>query len=255
MNTKINSDLLNRRGLSAFAAILSLGVLASGASASVVVADYDFSGGSAASGDTDSFTTAGDYIGTVSPNTSTYSGISSGSNNAFFFSFQTEGSLSNAITANDYHSFTLDVETGGATVSLDSLEFDQAFWNTHPTLTFSVSVLSSFDGFATAGDLLGTYTIDGADYDSGSGSDLDVSTTVAQFIDLSGITEFQELSSDVEFRFYFYDTSSATDRTHRIDNVVLTASSVIPEPSSFALVLAFASMGASVFLKRGSRNA
>lgn len=250
MKTNIHSSIIHLRGLSAFAAILSIGAFSSSASADVVIADYDFTGGSAASGDTDSFTAAGDYIGTVSPNTSTYSGISSGSNNAYFFSFQTADSLSNAITANDYQSFTLDLESTGATVSLDTLTFDQAWWNTDTTLDFGVSVLigTSAADFDEASDSIFDFTIDGAGYTNGANA------SVAQNVDLSGIVALQNLSSDVEVRFYFYDNSSATDRTHRIDNITLTASSVIPEPSSVALVFACVSLGATACMRRGKRN-
>jgi hypothetical protein len=248
MNTRTNSTIIHLRGLSSFAAILSIGALASDVSASTIVAEYDFTGGSAASTDVDGSTFAEDYIATVAPNTVTYSGISTGSDNAFFFSFQTASDLDNAIAEDDYHSFALDLETSGATVSLESLDFDQGFWNTNTTLDFSVSIFSSVDGFATDGELLGSYTIDGGLYENG------VDATVARSVNLTGITELQDVSSDVEFRIYFYDNSSATDRTHRIDNVVLTASTVIPEPSSVALLLGVASLGSAVFMRRRKRT-
>lgn len=248
MNTKISSHISKQRGLSAFVALLSIGALVNSSSASTVVAEYSFDGGSISSSDTETATIAGDYVATVAPNTTSYSGTSSSSDNAFFFSFQTAANLNDAISSNDYQSFSLDVETAGATVSLESLDFDQGWWNTAASLDFSVSVLSSFDGFATAGELLGTYTIDGA-------TTTDANTTVAQSINLAGLTEFQNLTSDVEFRFYFYDNSSATDRTHRIDNISLTASSVvIPEPSSMAFVFALVSLGSAVSLRRKQKN-
>lgn len=215
--------------LSALGVVLSLGAVASNSSA-VVLANYEFAGGSALSTDTEPVTTAEDYLATIAPNTSTYSGISSSSANAFFFSFQTAGDLVGSIAENDYHTFTL--ETNGATVNLDALNFSQEFWNTATTLTFSVSVLSSFDGFATPGLNLGNFSIAGSGYTNGD------TAAVARSIDLSSIAQFQGLTSNVDFRFYFYDNSSATDRTHRLDNIVLNGTvTPVPEPSSQALVI------------------
>tara|TARA_R100000027_G_scaffold13062_1_gene9337 strand:- start:12237 stop:12998 length:762 start_codon:yes stop_codon:yes gene_type:complete len=253
MNTNTNSTTTRRLGLTAFAVFSSFGALANSASASTVVAEYEFTGGSAASSATDPSATGENYIATVAPNTATYSGISVSSSNAYFFSFETTDHLTDAIASNDYHSFTLDVESTGATVSLESLDFAQEFWNTHTTLDFSVSVFigttdAYFDSI-TASDSIVNYTINGSDYANGDNA------LENRSVDLSVITDLQNLTSDAEIRFYFYDNSSATDRTHRLDNIVLSASSVIPEPSSAAVIFAFVALGSAVFLKRGKRNA
>ncbi|MGE9271485.1 MAG: hypothetical protein ACQKBU_11835 [Verrucomicrobiales bacterium] len=251
MKISFTSTLTNRRA--SLAMILAMGAVSSGVSSAAVVAEYDFSGGSAASSATGASVVGEDYIATVSPNTPSYSGISTSSENAFFFSFQTADNLTNAIADNDYHSFTLDVESTGATVSLASLDFDQGFWNTNTTLDFSVSVFvgttdAYFDSIS-ASDSIVDFTIAGSDYTNGENAE------VSRSVNLSGITELQDLTSDAEIRFYFYDDSSATDRTHRLDNIVLTASTVIPEPASAALGFALATLGSVVFLKRGRRNA
>ena len=46
--------------------------------------------------------------------------------------------------------------------------------------------------------------------------------------------DLQGVTGPVEFRFYLIDSSSATQRFHRIDNVVLQGY-VIPEPSTLAI--------------------
>lgn len=247
MKTNIHPSIIHLRGLSAFAAILSLGTMTSSASADVVVAEYNFDSGSAVSVDADTFTSAGSYVATVP---ATGSGISSSSSNAYFFPNATGANLTEAISGDDYHAFALDLETSGAVVSLQSLDFKQEFWNTNTTLSFSVSVFigTSADDFDEASDSLVDFTILGSDYTNGQNA------VVARTVALSGIPELQGLSSDLEVRFYFYDDSGASDRTHRLDDITLNASSVIPEASSFALALALASVGSTVILRRGRRN-
>ncbi|MDQ8192983.1 PEP-CTERM sorting domain-containing protein [Coraliomargarita sp. SDUM461004] len=248
-----NNSKLIWRGATTSVILLTLGFSVSSLSGDVVVAKYQFDGGSAISTDTDSFTLAGDYsISSVSqPNLTNGQqpmGYDVDDENVYFFSGGTADSLANSITYNDFHSFTL--ETGGNFVSLDSLDFDQGFVSTHPTLSFSVAVLSSFDGFATAGTVLDSFTISDSSFENGG------SAIESRTIDLSGITELQNVSTDIEFRIYFYDNSSANDRSHTIDNITLTASSVvIPEPSSMALIFAVVSFGSTLLMRRGKRNA
>jgi hypothetical protein len=249
MNKKINTPHINCRGISAFAALLSLGAIASSASASIVVAEYEFTAASTSSIDSDSLTTAGEYDATIY---SSGSGISGSSESAYFFPDDTESSLANAISVGGYQSFTLDLETSGATISLESLYFDQEFWNTASSLTTSVSIFigTSETDFDEVSDALATFTIDGADYTDGS-----TAVVEDQYIDLSGITELQDLTTNLEVRLYFYDNSTADNRTQRIDNIVLTASSVIPEPASLALLFSLASFGTTIFMRRGKRTA
>ncbi|MBT62283.1 MAG: hypothetical protein CML13_03630 [Puniceicoccaceae bacterium] len=241
-------DITKQQTRSIFTALVSLGLMASCASASSVVADYSFDGGSASSSDTESSTIAGNYDATIP---AAGSGISSSSNSAFFFPYATGSNLTEALSGDDYQTFTLDLETSGATISLESLTFDQEYWNTNTALDFSVSVFigTSASDFDDASDSIADFTILGSEYTNGN------TATASRTVALSGITELQNLSTDTEVRFYFYDGSAASDRTHRLDNITLTASSVIPEPSSMALIFALATLGTTISLKRKPRNA
>jgi hypothetical protein len=112
----------------------------------------------------------------------------------------------------------------GETLNLTSFVYD---YNRIQPLNFESGVYSNLSGYTGLSDSLG-----GSANFSGAGSSL-----VSPNITLSG-SEFQGLTNGtlVEFRIYLKDPSqNVNSRIHQLDNIVLNGT-VIPEPSSFALL-------------------
>ena len=125
--------------------------------------------------------------------------------------------LSGAIAADDYIAFTVTPDTGYQ-MDLSSLTFKAGYSNKRTGTKKSLvkSVLSSVDGL-TDSALLGQVSTD-PDVDLDSSGD-----TVYQdlTIDLSALSQFQNISSETEFRFYISDDTNYSIN-HRIDDVVLS---------------------------------
>lgn len=218
------------------AAVVGL-MLAGPASAGLIVADYGFVGGSAASTDGDATTTAGDFMlgaftgGTTSP------GISSGTETAFARTNSTGAttaggdSLAEAIANDAYFSFTLNTDANA--VDMEDLTFDHSFTAAFTTGVFSVAVMVDQVGF-TDGDELATFAFSGVSGDQ---------APETRVVDLTSVTELQSFNGTAEFRFYLFDNSNANQRIHRLADVVLE---VVPEPASLALL----SLGGLVLLRR-----
>jgi hypothetical protein len=140
-------------------------------------------------------------------------------------------SLANAITANDYFSFTVDVDAGFE-MDLTSFTFD-AGYTRNGSFTgkqFKTYLLTSIDGFNTGG-LIGSETVD-ATVNGGSLQYPNGTTTIS----LAG-AQYQDLTGSTEFRLYISDNTGATDYIHRIDNVTLNGT-VIPEPGTISMISA-----------------
>ncbi len=190
--------------------------LATTASAAVV-ANYDFSTGLTSS-DTDTNSTASVFGSSFGVNM----GRSSSQGNVFVRSTITPGDQATAITQPSYFTFTV---TPGSGIALDltSLNFDTIYnqvFGTTPSGTASFFVRSSIDAFAA--NIGPTFT------QPYSGP---VLTATPRTVDL---TAFAPVSTATEFRIYVYDTDNDTNKTVRLDNVVLNAT-VIPEPSTALL--------------------
>ena len=159
------------------------------------------------------------------------------------------GSLPGALTENDYFSFSVSADPGYS-LNLSSIDLymtreDGSPPNAGP-MTFSV--FSSIGGF-TNGAEIDTFTISGTTYD-GFGSPGN--------IDLSG-GSFQDINS-VEFRFYGYDgqPQGFVGFGARSGNDLVLNGEVIPEPSTYALIIGSACLGFVIWnrkhKKRGQPN-
>ena len=204
-------------------------------SASVVSADvlasYDFASDLTATTE-DANVTANDF--TVGAGI-TGSGRSSGSKSLFARASLTDGanqiSLANAITANDYFSFTVDVDAGYE-MDLTNFQFDLGYTRngSFDGKQFRTYLMTSIDGFTTA---------DFYDFDT---VDVTVNGAVLTYpngtktISLAG-AQFQNITTSTEFRLYIADNTGSADFIHRIDNVTLNGT-VIPEPGTIGLVSA-----------------
>lgn len=236
--------------LRAFAVVVSASIAwFSGVETSkaVVLAQYQFTSNSGASTDSDLLTTAssvtfGTFTGAAA------SAVAALSNNEAQVrtdatapaSYTPPGTdVSGALTNGAYITFTL--LTNGNATSIGSLSFLHLFRNANPGIgNPGIAVFSSLTGF-TSSDSLGTFLL-------GTGTNGAI-LSASRVIDLSSNSSFQNITGDVEFRIYFYDTSTATDRYHAIDNLVLSTE-VIPEPS----VSLLAAAGALAMIRRKRRN-
>lgn len=130
-----------------------------------------------------------------------------------------------AVAANDYYTFTA-TPSAGFSLNLTSLNFDLA--RSGGSFTGNLFIRSSLDGFTS--NLFSDTAASGSTGLTTTGLTLDSS--------------FQNLTTPVEFRFYFADNGTTTTDNSvvfRLDNVVLSGD-VIPEPGSAAL-LAFGALG------------
>ncbi|MDQ8195648.1 PEP-CTERM sorting domain-containing protein [Coraliomargarita sp. SDUM461004] len=200
---------------------LSAFIAVSGVVHAEVLADFSFTGDSAASSDSSIYSSLTAFnvgVGSISGELVSATGAD----------VTQSGDVDPAGTGARYQSFTLTVTGLGAgeTLDLTSLTYD---YTVIQPLNFAVGLYSSVDGFASAAAQL-----DGVD------TDLDYSTPQAfnQTVTLSaGDFSGLENADTVEFRFYLADGSSSTSRYHQLDNIVLNGTvNAIPEPSMLGLV-------------------
>ena len=219
------------------AGFLGVGLSAQGA----VVASYDFT--------SNAFATSADFGATafavtVGPGLSGGAGYS-GSGNMFSRASVTDGggagTLTGAIAADDYLSFTI---LAHGSMDLTSLELNAGYSRTggFSGKTLTANLLTSVNGFTT-GALVDSSAI--------SSDPLGGPTYAAWSIDLSG-PSYQDLTGPIEFRLYLYDDTSDSNTIHRLDDIVLNGSIIpaAPEPSSLALLVVGAAMLKTIRKKR-----
>lgn len=209
---------------------LTAGCLISHETRAAVVANYQFTGNSLASTDTDVSSVAGDFVigGGLSGSTA-FTTFGSGAPALVAGTDATSDTDANAFALDDYISITL-TPIGGVSLAYTSLVFDAKVYTFSSTTTGTVAVRSSLNGFA--------FTLDSRTITATSGS----ITTGGRSVTLSA---FASQSGPVEFRFYFYDDQNASVATAGVgvDNVSINAT-VVPEPSAVILTL----IGAVSFL-------
>ena len=196
-----------------------------------VVAGYDFASDLSVTTE-DANVTANDF--TVGAGI-TGSGRSSGSKSLFARASLTDGanqiSLANAIPANDYFSFTVDV-AAGYEMDLTNFQFDAGYTRngSFEGKQFRTYLLTSIDGFVTGG-LIDFETVDATV--NGASLQYPNGTTT---ISLAG-AQFQNITTSAEFRLYLADNTGSADYIHRLDNITLNGTvSVIPEPATMGLL-------------------
>ena len=184
-----------------------------------VLAEYAFDSSATPTFTDTNAITAGDFIvGPGLTNVPVAAGYSSGGGDMYARSFTTAPentiSITNALRDDDYFTVTVS-PTLGSVVNLSSLELDYGYTRngSFDGKRFKIYVLTSIDGFDGVEDIVGSKVID-----IGGNTSTAVSTGV--LVDLSGV-QFQNITTDTEFRFYLSDTTGANDYLHRIDDVVL----------------------------------
>jgi hypothetical protein len=197
-----------------------------------VISSYSFTGGSAASSDTEPNSTSGN----MTEDQASW-GFSATTHNAYAFSQAMTNSEADAISGGDYFSFIVTPDSFYA-MNLLSLNFDTAYnvgtnqSNGSPTASYFVR--SSVDGFdANVGDTFND------PYNNVSNAD---DTMVARSVDLSGAA-FQDLTTATEFRIFIYTSSADSGLAARIDNVVLNGNvQLVPAPAAWPAGLGLLSL-------------
>ena len=199
------------------------------ASDAAIVARYDFeASGTAARNSTD--TDPDSVSGPLTPSTllDPQSARSTTAFNHFFVrTMVTSNSKEDALTAGSYFGFDV-APVVGTPLSLSNLTFLSASTaSTEFAFTGNIFVRSSVDGFTT----------DLAEFSKASTSGTSAGNYVSRSVDLTG-SQFQNLTTPVTFRLYFWDDSSVstsvnTGVVHRIDDIIVNS---VPEPASIGLL-------------------
>ncbi len=218
-------------------AVIVAGAFSTGRAA--ILADYDFTGSSLASVDSNAQSVAGAF---AKASVFSESGFSDGDGSFLFVTSQrTPMSEELAISTNAYLSFTVTAEAGSS-LNLTSLTFGTA-WYTTTAASSGVTnfvIRSSIDNYSAN---LAVYS------DSPGQGNTSTPTFTGREIDLSG-SSFQSISG-VTFRIYIWDVLTGGTRHAAVDDVILngTAISSVPEPSSVALAAGLV-IGAFATLRR-----
>lgn len=204
-------------------------------SSAVVLSSYEFDSSLSASSSADGISAGAASVG-AGLNATFYNGGLGGDEATFGFT-DGGGSLANAITNNDYISFTAGIDAtrytdpSAALAELTTLTFD--FYRNSVTRSFNnIALFSSEAGFASDAASIATYT-----------STATVAGTESVSFDLSG---HADITGTTEFRLYLWDdlgTQANSTSGTSIDNLTLNASTLttpdvvtIPEPTSLSLL-------------------
>ena len=231
-------NIIKRMRTGVFATAV-VGLMTSANLSAQVIADFTFGAASAAATNVDANAAAGNF--------SLGAGLNvgfSGTGNAytpFDETATTAISFATAVANDDYFSFTFAADSGYV-ANFTSLSFDYGYSRLgaiYGDKKQKAYITSSIDNHAT---ILGSMEITGTD----TSDSVVYSGTVSA--DLSGLV-FQDIGSSTEFRIYLADTSGHVGYKHRIDNVTLNGTVVVPEPGTYALMGGLLALG-SVMMRR-----
>ncbi|MGE9290292.1 MAG: hypothetical protein ACQKBT_04830 [Puniceicoccales bacterium] len=204
--------------------------------------EWDFGGRGTGSPATQNANVVGDDMESSTLSLGSGLSIANGSNSFYALDYPAAGTvLSDAITGDDYFSFTAEAVTG-MVMSLTDLDFTLRRASSATAQLFQWQY--SLDGFSTSGINLG------------SEINLSGSTAVVPFeISLEGISDLQSVAS-VEFRLYGYDRATASNGSGGFsgnDAIILSGSmTVVPESSAFAGLISMAVFVCTIIRRRRS---
>jgi hypothetical protein len=229
------------------AALITVLATISSASAQVIIASYGLND-LATSSDSEANTTAGSFT-TIGSSISafTYSVVrQEGTKSAFFTNAGfNSATAADAITANDFVKFTIDVNSG-YNVSFTNLNF---YTLRRPTTGSGApnnfAIRTSQDNYTATvatGGLLA--------------SALETDTTFSlNTLNLSSVSNLQSVTNSTEFRIYMWASQgiggSTSNRNFQLDNLTVNGTvSAIPEPSSAAMLLGGAAASLALMARR-----
>ncbi|MDA3872959.1 MAG: PEP-CTERM sorting domain-containing protein [Kiritimatiellae bacterium] len=155
-----------------------------------------------------------------------YSGFNQ---SVFIRSDATGGDETAALADDDYFSFTIEASTPGELLDLDTLVFDfGGSANNAGEYESTIYLQSSVGGVGSENPVLFTDT-----HTVPAGSTGTSGLTSGVVADLSSLANV----SSITFQFRFSDNVTNSDQINRLDSVLLNGSTVIPEPSTFMLLL------------------
>jgi hypothetical protein len=234
-----------------YIASLAAACLAMSHSHAAVIAEYNFTGGLDAS-TADANVTANTVTSGAGISGAGESGWS-GSTGTFYAqayaTSTTSISVATAISANDYLSVTVGVDSGYY-MDLDSFTLDYGYTNNNGPFgakDLKAYIFSSVDGFVDAGDILtsrtnSTTVTDNSVQFPGSSPNMTVDLSAYNYVWSGG---------EIEFRIYLADDTNNGAYVHRIDDVTLNGTvAVVPEPSSTVLL----GLGGLAVLMRRKRS-
>jgi hypothetical protein len=203
--------------------LLALGSSISSSHAAVVLAKYEFTGGSAAQ--TSGLATGSNVAFGAFTDGASSPGFSGASNSIFVRYNATDGTDNNLVEAlgNDaYATITITNNTGDV-YGLDELSFN-FYWDSggNNSERGAMYVMSDRSAYENGNELL-SFAKEATD-----------DTTSNVSADLSSLTSLGTGSS-IEFRLYFSDNANNTSPIFRVDNVTVNGTAV-PEPSSTVLL-------------------
>lgn len=235
---------ISRPAALASAALLLIAWSVSSAQAAIL-AEYQFTGNSPASSDTDLSTTAAPLTFPGITNAGSLALLDGdkikieGIDTAFDGDRSNTTAMDDLVDRGNYFSFSLTIPSD-VVVNLTSLNWD--FLNNNG-YSFVHGVFSGPTGFVNNSQFYGYY-----DHQTAGSTGGGAVTIGTKPVDLTAQPLLQNLTNTtVEFRFYLGDFSSALTRIHEFDNIVLQGDvTAIPEPGELALCLT-----AVVLLLRG----
>jgi hypothetical protein len=202
------------------------------AHAAVVISQFNFTGNSAASSDSEPITSTSSITRGAGISGTTFANDRMEIRGDETTATNTNNTLASqqppAIAANDYVTFTVTIPTGYF-VSLTSLDYS---WATQSPYRMSYGIYSNKTGF-TYDDIL-----DGQHASGSAGTSSTMGAFTSRSIDLSDDASFQNLTdTTVEFRFYIaHPQSSSALRAWAFDDIELNGTvEVIPEPTTALL--------------------
>lgn len=211
---------------------LVLGMLASGPASAAILVQYNFTGATGVSSDTNLETVASSYDPRTAANGDDGEGHDnsglSGSGNAYMRPTLTPAT-SDPTTSNTYHEFSLSVVglLPGQVLNLTSMSYIYV----HPGAsgTGFTDIYTDATGLSGTGDALGGSTA------TALTPTIDLTTANAA-VDPGELNGLQN-GDVITFRIYFGDGVDITSPVHRVDDIVVNGEIVaIPEPASIVLM-------------------
>lgn len=234
--------LRNRYILMGCLVAASIGQMGFTRASATTLASYNFSTSLAASS-ADPNVTAGSF--TVGDGLVPDAGFAITGQNLYAKSGVTGTTLTEAISGNDYVSFTVAPKSTGV-INLASLVLQAGYTNvnSYTGKILTANLMTSIDGF-TESDLVSAIATEDTSLDTAD------ETYQTWNIDLSA-AKFQGITSPIEFRIYLYDDTGSAHIYHRFDDVILNGSMELQPQAQLSIEFDAAAHPVSILSRTGA---